>query len=310
MKDIDILSIGEILIDFIGHQKRNSLIETRDFHRYLGGSPTNVAMNCARLGLNVKIVATIGNDNFGNYIVDKLENNNVHTELLRRLDTIPTSVIFVSKTTETPDFIAYREADYHIIHSQLPDEILQRAKVFHTTCFAMSKEIARNTILEKAKQAHEFGCTLSIDLNYSPKIWADTEEAIQTIETYCKYNPLIKISLDDMERIFGKSKTIDQMFEYFHALGVDVVCLTMGSKGVILSQRGKEKISMPALKIEKIMDATGAGDAFWSGFLFAYINKQPLKKCLQTALKLAALKLQNVGRLPENSEAILDFFEK
>ena len=42
------------------------------------------------------------------------------------------------------------------------------------------------------------------------------------------------------------------------------------------------------------------GDAFWSGFLFAYIKEKPIENCLEVALQLAALKLQNVGRLPDN----------
>jgi len=57
---------------------------------------------------------------------------------------------------------------------------------------------------------------------------------------------------------------------------------------------------LPAIKIDDVQDATGAGDAFWSGFLFAYIKEKPVEKCLKVALKLAALKLQNVGRLPDN----------
>lgn len=308
VKDIDIVCVGETLIDFIGHQKRESLATTRDYHRYLGGSPTNVAMNSARLGLSVKLAATVGNDGFGTYIIDKLKKNNVQIDLVRKLDNIPTSVIFISKTSGTPDFVPFREADSYIDETQLTYEILQRAKVFHTTCFALSKEITRNTIFKSAQKAYELGCKLSIDLNYSSKIWQNKEEAIKTIEAYCRYNPLIKISLDDMERIFG-SITIDEMFTYFHNLGVDVVCLTLGSKGVKLSQKDKKLISLPALKIENIIDATGAGDAFWSGFLYAYIHERPYEKCLQTALKLAALKLQNVGRLPENSNVLLEFLE-
>ena len=74
----------------------------------------------------------------------------------------------------------------------------------------------------------------------------------------------------------------------------------MGSRGVKLSERGNKIIEFPAIKIEKVIDTTGAGDAFWSGFLFAYIKEKPLQECLKVALQLAALKLQNVGRLPNN----------
>ena len=60
IKNIDILCVGEVLIDFIGHQKDVLINNTRDYHRYLGGSPTNVAMNSARLGLKSRMVATVG----------------------------------------------------------------------------------------------------------------------------------------------------------------------------------------------------------------------------------------------------------
>ena len=59
-KEIDILCVGEVLVDFIGHQSGVLINETRDYHRYLGGSPTNVAMNSARLGLKSALVATVG----------------------------------------------------------------------------------------------------------------------------------------------------------------------------------------------------------------------------------------------------------
>ena len=55
-----------------------------------------------------------------------------------------------------------------------------------------------------------------------------------------------------------------------------------------------------AMEIDKIQDTTGAGDAFWTGFLFAQIQKYSLEESLTIAQKLAAIKLQNVGRLPDN----------
>lgn len=125
----DILCVGEVLIDFIGNQDGN-ILQTKDYHRYLGGSPTNVAMNTARLGLHVKLVATMGNDGFGDYMIEKLETNNVDISLCRRMEDVPTSVIFVSRTTETPEFIAYREADQHILPTQIPDEVLEKQQFF------------------------------------------------------------------------------------------------------------------------------------------------------------------------------------
>ncbi|WP_111309192.1 carbohydrate kinase family protein [Confluentibacter sediminis] len=300
LKDIHILCVGEVLVDFIGHQAGVQINNTRDYHRYLGGSPTNVAMNSARLGLKSVLVAAVGNDGFGEYIFERLGEVGVITDFVKQVEDKPTSVIFVSRTDSTPDFIPFREADYYITEDQISKDMLSRTRIYHTTCFALSKKPAQTTILKKAGEAHRLGCKLSIDINYAKKLWESQEEALSVINAYCQLNPLVKISEDDMLRLFGKELPHEDIFEFFHFQGVDTVCLTLGSKGVKLSQKGKKIIQLPAIKIDVVQDATGAGDAFWSGFLFAYIKEKPIEKCLEVALQLAALKLQNVGRLPDN----------
>jgi fructokinase len=304
MKNIDILCIGEVLIDFIGHQTEVLINNTRDYHRYLGGSPTNVAMNSARLGLKSKMVATVGNDGFGAYIFERLNQVGVNTDSVVKINNKPTSVIFVSRSQNTPDFIPYREADYNISEYQISSEILTKTNIYHTTCFALSKNPAQTTILKKAEEAYNLGCKLSIDINYADELWEDKEQALSVIKAYCKFNPLIKISEDDMLRLFEHVVPHEEIFEFFHNEGVDTICLTLGSKGVKLSQKNKESIQLPAIRVENVMDTTGAGDAFWSGFLFAYIKEKPIEECLEIALQLAALKLQNVGRLPDNIDIL------
>ena len=309
-RDIDILSIGEVLIDFIGHQENALIDDTRDYHRYLGGSPTNVAMNSSRLGLKSQLIASVGNDGFGKYIFKRLKEVGVDARAVSEINDKPTSVIFVSRTDGTPDFIPFRQADRYIFEDQIPTDLLSRVTIFHTTCFALSKDPAQATILKKAKEAYDLGCKLSIDINYAKKLWKSKGKAFKVIKAYCKLNPLVKISEDDMLRLFERKLSHEEIFDFFHSEGVDTICLTLGSKGVKLYQKGEDVIKMPAIKVEKVMDATGAGDAFWSGFLFAYIKEKPIEKCLEVALKLAALKLQNVGRLPDNINILSEFLSK
>jgi len=303
-KDIDILCVGETLVDFIGHQTGVMLNNTRDYHRYLGGSPSNVAMNSARLGLKSVMVATVGNDGLGEYILKRFNEIGVGTNYIKKISTKPTSVIFVSRSEGTPDFLPFREADCFIDENQLSEETLSKTIVYHTTCFALSKNPAQSTILKKAAQACELGCKLSIDVNFSDKVWSNRDEAVDIIKSYCQFNPLVKISDDDMLRLFQANLPHEKIFDFFHSSGANTVCLTLGSKGVKLSQNNNEIIEMPAIKPDKVVDTTGAGDAFWSGFLFAYIKEKNIHDCLKVALQLAALKLQNVGRLPDNIQIL------
>ena len=303
-KTIDIICIGEVLIDFIGHEVDTPLSETKNYHRFLGGSPTNVAVNAARMGLKSMLIASCGKDGLGDYIVKKLEDNKVNTSKISQLEDVPTSVIFVSKSTTTPEFIAYREADCQIHSHQIDQSILEKGKVYHTTCFALSKNPAQKTILDGAKLAKSAGLIISIDLNYSEKIWPNRKEANSVIAQYMSYNPIIKISDDDCLRLFGEQKSDTEIFSHFHDLGAPTICLTKGKNGVVLSDIKEGIMRHDALLIKEIKDTTGAGDAFWTGFLYAQLHHKNFDETITIAQKLAGIKLQNVGRLPENINLI------
>jgi fructokinase len=298
-KAIDILCVGEVLIDFIGHEVNTSITKTKDYHRFLGGSPTNVAVNAARLGLKSVLVATCGQDGLGDYIIRKLNRNDVITTYVRKSEIEPTSIILVSKSTSTPDFIAFREADCQINPVQLPEQLLESAKIFHTTCFALSKNPARRTILEGAKKAKTLGLQTSIDINFSDRIWPDREEAKEVLKEYLATDPFVKLSEDDCFRLFAEVKTEDYIFDYFHGLGASTICLTKGKDGVVLSSVQHGMFRQKAKLIEDIKDTTGAGDAFWTGFLYAQLMGKNLEETITIAQRLAGLKLQNLGRLPE-----------
>lgn len=298
-KSLDIICAGETLIDFIGNQKEKPIAETKDYHRYLGGSPTNVAMNLSRFGLKVGLIATVGKDGFGDYIKNRLSEAEIDLSGLAETDAAASTVIFVSRTIGSPEFIPMRGADSMISEAQIPIENIKNTRLFHTTCFGLSKQPARDSILKAAHMAYEAGATLSIDINYADKIWPEREQAFEVLQQYCSLEPLIKASTDDVERIFGRSLQQEELFETLHGWGAKMVCLTLGKKGAVLSQPNKEPIELPAMKVEKIMDATGAGDAFWSGFLFAYLKGMEPQACMSTGLKTAAIKLQNVGRIPD-----------
>lgn len=296
---MDILCVGEILVDFIGAQNGKSIATTESYNRFLGGSPANVAVNAKRIGLDVSLVASVGNDGFGRFLSEKLVKLELSIANLLVVSKHNTSLIFVSRSNNTPDFIPIRGADAYIAEAQINHELVQKARVFHTSCFALSQEPARSVIMRKAKLAFESGCKLSIDINYATEIWPNQEEAVKFIKAYCAFNPLVKISADDAKRLFGDVDNYNDIFPLFHSYGADTVCLTLGGEGVILAQKGKKFIHKPAIKLNKVVDVTGAGDAFWSGFLYGYIKNHDMEQCVLFGLKLAHIKLQNVGHVPE-----------
>ncbi len=296
---MEIIVVGEILVDLIGHEIREEIFRTHSFRRFQGGSPANLAANLCRLGKKVHLVASVGNDGLGQYLVKELESLKLDTTGIHFRATAPTSLVLLSRSHGTPDFIAYREADRLIYPEDITSDHLRKAKIYHTTCFALSKQPAQHAILNGAKRARDFDVQLSIDLNYAPAIWPDHEEALQVIKEYCLLNPLVKVSRDDCERIFEKKISEENAIQQILGWGAKLVCFTKGKEGSHLVAASGENILLSAASIPILGDATGAGDAFWSGFLAAYLDGKNYQIALEDASKMAALKLSTDGPLPE-----------
>jgi sugar/nucleoside kinase (ribokinase family) len=298
MKKYALLSVGELLADIIGTEIHDSILETSHFERFQGGSPANMAANMARLGMSTALVSCVGNDNLGIFLRNEVAKTGIDVSYIITDKNQPTSIVIVSRTKGTPDFIAYRTADRMIQSHHIHDNLLTESAIFHTTCFALSQEPAQSAIVDAAKRANAVGCRVSLDANYAPQIWADRQQAWDVISAYCSYDGLVKLSEDDAERIYGKKVSEKQVIGDFHAMGADLVCLTKGGQGSIISyEKGAKQLNL-GIKPLEVIDATGAGDAFWAGFLTAWTQEKSVEICANAGANLAALKLVTKGILP------------
>jgi len=301
-----LLAVGELLADFIGMEITEDILKAERFQRFQGGSPSNLAANMARLGNQTAIVSCVGDDNLGKYLVEKVRETGVDVSHVGVDKQEPSSIVVVARSKGTPDFIAYRTADKMIRPKHISDELLSQSAIFHTTCFALSQDPAQKTILDAAERAVHLGCQLSIDLNYAPTIWPDRKEARQIIEAYIKHGVLTKMSEDDAERLYGRVIEPEEAIADLHRMGASVVCFTMGVRGSIISyEYGNKKFEMAARQID-VVDATGAGDSYWSGFLTAFLEGKDIETCAKAGVNIAVLKLTTMGPLPSKvSRAIL-----
>jgi len=205
-------------------------------------------------------------------------------------------MILVTRSQEASDFEAYRSADVQISAQQFPED-WSNTSIFHTTCFALSKDTARTSILTAARLAARAGVQLSIDANYAAKIWPDQAEAQQVVAAYCSGGAMVKISEVDWERLYGSPwETPAAAVQHFHTLGASIGCATMGGDGCLV--RDGQQVYPLGTTPGDVVDTTGAGDAFWSGFLWAWLKKYDLKACTHIARKMAEIKLSHFGPLP------------
>jgi fructokinase len=141
------------------------------------------------------------------------------------------------------------------------------------------------------------GKIISLDPNYSRQIWPNTREAKDVLGQMLAYATITKPSLDDATRIFGPGEEPETYIERFHDMGPPIVVLTMGPDGILLSEEG-ETTYIPAQPVE-VVDATGAGDSFWAGFLTAFLDGNSLERCALFAREIVERKLTIVGPLPD-----------
>jgi fructokinase len=299
MHAYDFIALGEILIDLISCMDVESLRDANTYQRFVGGEPTNLSRNMALMGKKVALVACVGSDNLGQHILEQLQLTDIDTQFIQRSNQAPSTIVLVSKTLEgTPDFIPYRGADAHIQPNQALFDAVVKTRILHTSAFALSREPARTTILQAAKIARENGVLISLDPNYHPDVWPDTSSFLTSIRQTFQLVDVTKPSLDDCERIFAPGLEPTEYCQRFHEWGAKTVILSMGSKGVILSTSSGECYTLHPNKIS-VADVTGAGDAFWAGFLSAKLDgKSDLDAALQ-GQALAEIKIETVGPLDE-----------
>lgn len=307
-KKYDILAAGELLVDFISTGFAENLDKAQNFKRLQGGSPANMCMNMARLGNKAKLLASLGNDDMGRYLLNYVQSVGVDCRHVRPVD-IPTTLILVTRSREVSNFEAYRGADCEIVDEQFPSGIFDSLAIFHTTCFALSREPAQSSIMRAARLAARSGCQLSIDANYARKIWRDQQQAQQMVAEYCSYGALIKVSEVDWERLYNsRLEEPEAAADHFLGLGASEACITLGSEGCFVA-RAEDRLFLPARKVE-VKDTTGAGDAFWSGYLTAWLDGQTLSNRAKAGRRMAELKLEHFGPLPNRvpkEEVYTDF---
>lgn len=296
--DIDLLAIGETLVDFISEEETDNLFNAYTFRKYLGGSPANIATYIAKLGGKAAIVSKTGIGAMGQFLKAELRKAGVITDYLIMDHRVHTSVIFVSRTTRTPDFEAFRSGDFQLEPKDIERDAVQRARVVHASTFALSREPCRSAVARAFQIAAENGKIISLDPNYSPVIWPDYREAMEVIDELLSLATITKPSLDDARRIFGREMKPEAYIEKFHAMGPEIVVFSMGADGILLSE-DNGITHIPARPV-KVIDATAAGDSFWAGFLTALLDGESLRRCALFAREIVERKITTVGPLPGN----------
>jgi sugar/nucleoside kinase (ribokinase family) len=291
-KQNDVLAVGELLVDMISADYDDQF-EGDTYQRFFGGSPSNIAMNVKKLGVQSLMASAVGHDGFGAFLLKKLQQADMDTSYIQQVD-YSTSMVVVTKSKASPIPIFYRGADYHLDYSPMLEEALLNSKIIHFSCWPISMEPARQTIERVIELAKSHQILIGFDPNYHPMIWQKGHDGVEYVKSIISKVDIVKPSEDDAERLFGHDTPQNQI-EKFLQLGAKLVILTLGKEGAIVSN-GHETITFDSLATE-VVDTTGAGDAFWSGFYTSLVQGYKIKEALQLGFGVSAYKLKHIGAI-------------
>ncbi|MGZ7443043.1 carbohydrate kinase family protein [Paenibacillus sp. TH7-28] len=302
----DLLVAGEILIDMISADY-NDDFTCHTYHRFFGGSPSNIAMNAKKLGIRPVVASAVGEDGLGAFLINELNNAGIDTSYVQRAADYSTSMVVVTKSQSTPIPVFYRGADYHLSYTAELEEALKNAKVVHFSCWPISRRPARDTIEKIIAAAKTNRLLVCFDPNYHPMLWEDGEDGVRYVKSLIGKVDIVKPSEDDAERLFGK-QTPERYLETFLKLGAKLVILTLGKDGALVSN-GSETVRFATLATE-VADTTGAGDAFWSGFYAAAVKGYTIRQALTLGFAVSAYKLKYTGAIADlpKLEVIKDMY--
>ncbi len=268
-----ILCIGEALIDMICTDKGSSLSQGNHFLKKPGGAPTNVAAAIAALGGRVELAAKVGNDPFGQQLIDVMKGFGVSTRWMLQTDTHFTTFAFVSLMENGErDFVFNRGADGQLSEADTSPISLTEFSIVHfgsaTGFLPGPLRQAYRTMLDNAMR---HGLFISFDPNYRHLLFpGNTQTFTEQSWFFLQHCHFFKLSDEEAMLITGAASVNDAAAILLDKTNA-VFAITIGSDGTLLGHNGSilQVQSIPVTPV----DTTGAGDAFTGAVLYQLSDK-------------------------------------
>ena len=273
----DVITLGEMLIDFVSIESGVGIKDSPGFLKAPGGAPANVAVALSRLGVRTGFIGMVGNDEFGCFLKETLKKNNVDTSCMPMTSKANTTLAFVSiKADGDRDFIFYRKpgADMLLSIDDIDEEYIENAKLLHIGSISLIDEPSKSATLHTADIAKKNGLLISYDPNIRMNLWPDPKTAKNTILSTLNLCDILKVSDNEMEFLTDTNDICKGIYMLKDMSGADLIMVTKGDRGVTYMFKDEIK-NLEGFKMTAV-DATGAGDAFTAGLLSKIYNEKKI----------------------------------
>lgn len=258
-----VLVCGEAIIDlFVGPPEGTEM----PARAVAGGSPFNVAIGLARLGVRSAFLGGVSRDRFGTLLADVLEREGVDMRYVHRTDRLSTLSAVATGVDGQPSYSFHGEAaaDRSLTLADVPAELPDSVRAITFGSYTMLVEPAGSAYAALA--AREQGRrVISVDPNVRPTVVPELGRWKVDAERFYRTATLIKASDEDIRLAFGAGASLQDAADYWHGLGARLVLVTRGAEGVMAFGRDGA-MTVPGRRVS-VRDTVGAGDTFHAAFL-------------------------------------------
>jgi len=292
---------GEVLIDLIP--------DADQYLAVVGGGPANTAKALANLGVKTHFIDGISTDNYGQMAKAELLSANVLLDYAH-YSTKPTCTakVKLSKSgSASYEFVIEGTSTFDFSDLWLPDPQSLKPSLLHIGTLATVIEPGASVLFEWAQSVAQVA-PIVFDPNIRPVVLGNRDEYVKKIEKWVAISSAVKVSDEDLNWLYP-GKVIDEIVGKWLEVGVQLVVVTLGDKGVT-AYRKSEEISVDAVKVV-VADTVGAGDTVGAVLVEAIVDNdldrltgEVLKTMLKRAVKAAAITVSRTGANPPSKEEI------
>lgn len=309
---MSVVSMGELLIDFVALESGVSVGEASGFQKAPGGAPANVAVGVARLGQQSAFLGQVGDDPFGHFLRDVLAAEGVNVGGLRFTNQARTMLAFVSLAAggeRSFQFYRHPSADMLMTPDDVAFDLIDAANIFHFGSITTISEPSASATFAAARHAREQGLIVSYDPNLRLALWPDADVARVGLKAGLDYAHVVKISEDEIDFVAGGD--IGRLWRD----GMQLIVVTYGAGGSeAYIDGGTSPVARHDGHAVESVDTTGAGDGFVAGLLTQLVERgdgwrDHLPEILCFANAVGALATTQRGAIPAlPSRAQVDSF--
>ena len=289
MTAFEVITMGRIGVDLYPQQVGVGLDQVESFGKYLGGSASNVAVAAARYGHRTAVITRTGEDPFGRFLHQALQNYGVDDRYVTGVKDLPTPVTFC-EIFPPDDFPLYfyrlpKAPDLEIHREELDTDAIREAGVFWVTVTGLSEEPSRTATLAALEARARKDITV-LDLDYRPMFWPSREEARRWVQQALPHVTVAVGNLDECETAVGEREPLAAA-QALHGFGVKLAVVKQGPKGV-LADDGTIATEVAPVPVD-VMNGLGAGDAFGGALCHGLLAGWDIERVMRFANAAGAI---------------------